>query len=116
MSEKVSEYIKEISDWRGKLLAEIRNVVLAADKGIVEEWKWNSPVWSKDGLICSASAFKNHVSISFFNGASLEDKDKLFNYGLDSKKMRTIKFEKGDKIKEKELKNLIKEAIEFNSK
>ena len=110
----ITAYIAKHKDWKGKILSQLREIVLSASTDMVEEWKWNSPVWSEDGLVCAASAFKNHVKLNFFQGANLKDKDSLFNGGLDSKKSRSIDFYEDDRIKKKELKSLIIEALNYN--
>lgn len=114
-SEKIDKYISDIIDWRGEMLAQLRKVVLEADIDIVEEWKWNSPVWSHNGLVCSASAFKQHVGMNFFQGASLEDPHGLFNSGLEAKKFRSIKLLEGDVINESALTELIIAAVAHNT-
>src|SRR5258705_13877815 len=85
-SELIDELIAGLTDWRGKTLASIRKIILEADREIIEEWKWmGSPAWSRDGMIAVANAHKDHVKVTFSNGASLPDPDKLFNAGLDGK-------------------------------
>jgi hypothetical protein len=113
-SEQIDKYISGIADWRGEMIARLRQLVLEADPGIEEDWKWNSPVWSHNGNVCSASAFKKHVGLNFFHGASLEDLQSLFNSGLDSKNSRTIKYLEGDTIDEDALTDLIRSAMEYN--
>ena len=114
-SEQIDQYIAGISDWRGEMLARIRQLVLESDVDIAEEWKWGSPVWSHNGLVCSASAFKDHVKINFFQGAVLADPDKLFNAGLEAKKTRAIDFHEGDSINESALKELVRRAVAHNA-
>jgi hypothetical protein len=113
-SEMISEQISKYNDWRGELLAQIRNLILRADDGIVEEWKWGTPVWSKGGLICSGVAFKDHVKLNFFKGAALKDPNKLFNAGQEAKESRGIDLYKGDQINEAGLEELVHEAIDYN--
>ena len=114
-SEQIDEYIAKLSDWRGTILANIRKIVKDADSDIVEEWKWmGTPVWSHDGIVCLANAFKDKVKLTFLNGASLPDPDRLFNNGLEGKQWRTIDFHKGDKINEISLKALIQAAVDYN--
>lgn len=113
-SQQIDKYIAGITDWRGKFLADLRTIINEVDPDIKDEWKWGCPVWSHKGLVCSISGFKNHVKITFFKGASLKDPHKLFNAGLDVKTMRSIDFQEGDKIDEAKLKDLIKEAVDFN--
>jgi hypothetical protein len=114
-SERIDELIAELTDWRGKMLARIRKIILGANREIVEEWKWmGSPVWSHDGMIAVASVLKEKVKLTFSHGASLLDPDKLFNAGFEGKVWRAIDFFEGDKIDERALKNLVRAAIDFN--
>jgi hypothetical protein len=114
-SEHIDQLIAGIADWRGKTFAGIRKTILAADREIVEEWKWmGSPVWSRDGLIAVANAHKGKVKLTFAYGASLPDPDKLFNAGLEGNMRRAIDFFEEDKINERALKNLVRAAVEHN--
>lgn len=114
-SEKIDQLINGLDDWRGKMFADIRKVILTADPEIVEEWKWmGTPVWYHNGIVCNANAFKDKVKLTFYEGASIPDPDNLYNNGLEGKKWRTIDFLKGDKIREPELKKLIQAAVKFN--
>ncbi len=113
-SEQINNQILEYPDWRGETLARLRKLVLAADPEITEEWKWNTAGWSKNGMVCSAGAFKDHVKLNFFMGAFLDDHHNLFNAGLDSKSSRSIDFYEGTRINENSLKELIRAAISFN--
>lgn len=114
-SERIDQLIAGITDWRGKTFAGVRKTILAADKEIIEEWKWmGSPVWSRDGIIAVANAHKGKVKLTFMYGAKLADPDKLFNAGLDGNARRAIDFLEGDKINERALKDLIRAAIEYN--
>ena len=114
-SEQIDQLIAGIADWRGKTFAGIRKTILAADREIIEEWKWmGSPVWSRDGMIAVANAHKGKVKLTFAHGASLPDPDKLFNAGLEGKVWRAIDLFEGDKINAPALKNLIRAAVEYN--
>jgi len=114
-SERIDQLIAGITDWRGKTFARLRKTILDADPEIVEEWKWmGSPVWSRDGMIAVANAHKEKVKITFQNGASLADPDKLFNAGLEGNKWRAIDFSEGDTIDEPALKRLIRAAVAYN--
>jgi len=113
-SERIDQQIAELSDWRGQMMARLRKLIHEADPGITEEWKWNTAVWSHQGLVCSAGAFKQAVKLNFFEGAALEDAHKLFNAGLDAKKTRAIDFHEGDTIDEPALKDLIRTAVAHN--
>jgi hypothetical protein len=114
-SERIDELIGGLTDWRGKTLAGIRKSILEADPEIVEEWKWmGSPVWSRDGMIAVGNAHKDKVKLTFSNGASLPDPEKLFNAGLEGNRWRAIDLFEGDKISERGLKNLVRAAIDYN--
>ena len=112
----IDERIKELGDWRGKMLAQLRTVIKQADPDVVEEWKWGGvPVWSHDGLICTGETYKNVVKMTFAKGAALEDPSGLFNSSLDGNTRRAIDFREGEKIDEKALKALIREAVTLNA-
>jgi len=114
-SQRIDQMIAELTDWRGKIFAGIRKSILAADREIIEEWKWmGSPVWSRDGMIAVANAHKGKVKLTFAHGASVPDPDKLFNAGLEGNMRRAIDFLEGDKINERALKTLVRAAIEYN--
>jgi hypothetical protein len=114
-SEQIDRLIAGITDWRGKILAGVRKAILAADREIIEEWKWmGSPVWSRDGIILVGNAHKDKVKLTFAHGASLPDPDKLFNNGFGGKVWRAIDFSEGDKINAPALKNLVRAAIDYN--
>lgn len=114
-SDKIDQLITGITDWRGKTFAAVRKAVLAADKEIVEEWKWmGSPVWEKHGIIAVANAHKGKVKLTFDYGAKIPDPDKLFNAGLEGNQRRAIDFFEGDKVNATALKNLIRAAIAYN--
>ncbi len=114
-SERIEQLIEGLTDWRGKTLAGLRKVILETDREIIEEWKWmGSPVWSRDGMIAVGNAHKDKVKLTFSNGASLADPDKVFNAGLDGNKWRAIDLFEGDKIDERALKNLVRAAIAYN--
>ena len=113
-SKLIDKQIAELKDWRGQVMAKLRKIIHDADPGITEEWKWNTAVWSHDGLVVAAGAFKGNVKMNFFQGASLPDPHKLFNAGLEAKKTRAIDFHEGDKINEPALKDLIRTAVAQN--
>jgi hypothetical protein len=108
--------IEELSDWRGETLARIRNLIKQADPDMVEEWKWRGvPVWSHGGIICTGETYKNVVKMTFAKGAALEDPSHLFNSSLEGNTRRAIDFHEGDKIDEKALKALIRDAVALNT-
>jgi hypothetical protein len=114
-SEQIDQLIAGITDWRGNIFASIRKNILAADREIIEEWKWmGSPVWSRDGMIAVANAHKGKVKLTFAHGADLPDPDKLFNAGLEGNARRAIDFFEGDKVNERALKSLVRAAIDYN--
>jgi hypothetical protein len=113
-SELISDQILKLTDWRGQMLARLRRLIFEAAPDITEEWKWGTAVWSQRGMVCSAGAFKDHVKLNFFKGASLEDPNGLFNAGGDAKATRAIDFNQGDKIDEAALKNLVRAAVAYN--
>ena len=113
-SQRITKQVAELGDWRGRMLARLRKVILEADSDLTEDWKWNTAVWTRDGLVCSAGAFKDHVKLNFFNGASVKDPKGMFNAGLDAKKTRAIDFAEGDNIDASALKDLIRAAVAHN--
>ena len=115
-SRLIDERIKELGDWRGKMLSQIRTLIKQADPEVVEEWKWRGvPVWSHDGLICTGETYKNVVKMTFAKGADLKDPSGLFNSSLDGNTRRAIDFHEGEKIDEKALKALIRAAVNLNA-
>lgn len=114
-SKQIDDRIKELGDWRGKMLAQIRKVIKQADPFIVEEWKWRGvPVWSHDGIVCTGETYKEVVKMTFAKGASLKDPSKLFNSSLEGNTRRAIDIREGEKLNEKALKGLIQEAVKLN--
>lgn len=114
-SQKIDQYIAGISDWRSDTFALMRKAILAADKEIVEEWKWmGSPVWERDGIIAVGNFHKGKVKLTFDYGAKLPDPSRLFNAGLEGNQRRAIDFFEGDKVNATALKKLVRAAIEFN--
>ena len=113
-SDRIDARIAELGGWRGAMLGRLRAVVRQADPGIVEEWKWNVPVWSCDGLICTGEAYKSAVKMTFAKGAALEDPSGLFNSSLEGNTRRAIDFREGEKIDEVALKALVRAAVALN--
>jgi hypothetical protein len=114
--EQIDKRITELNDWRGEMISKLRALIHQAEPNIIEEWKWDTPVFSLNGQVCALGSFKDHVKINFFKGAQLEDKNKLINAGLDSKSHRSIDFHQGDSINATALIELIKEAVGLNTK
>src|SRR6184192_3697215 len=113
-SQLIDARIKELGDWRGKMLSRLRTLIKQADPEVVEEWKWSVPVWSHDGLICTGETYKNVVKMTFANGAALEDPSGLFNSSLDGNTRRAIDFHEGEKIDAEALKTLVRAAVTLN--
>ena len=114
-SQQIDNYINGLADWRGKMIGRLRTLILEADSNLVEEWKWDTPVWSQKGNVVAAGVFKDHVKLNFFKGASLEDPDGLFNAGLDAKSTRAIDIHEGDEFDESALKDLVRAAVAYNA-
>jgi hypothetical protein len=111
----IDDRIKELGDWRGKMLAKLRKIILAADPEIVEEWKWRgTPVWSHGGIVCTGETYKAVVKMTFAKGASLPDPAGLFNSSLDGNVRRAIDIREGDKVDVTALKDLIRAAVALN--
>ena len=114
-SQHIDNYIKELTDWRGKMIARLRKLILEADPNLTEEWKWDTPVWSHKGNVVAAGVFKDHVKLNFFKGASLNDPNGLFNAGLDAKATRAIDIAEDEQIDESALKDLVRTAVAHNT-
>jgi len=114
-SELITKRIVELPDWQGKMIARLRKLILKADPEITEEWKWDTPVFAHGGLVCALGAFKDHVGMNFFKGASLKDPRRLFNGGLEAKVSRSINLREGDAIDEAALLDLIRAAVALNA-
>jgi hypothetical protein len=114
-SRLIDARIHELGDWRGEMLFRLRALIKQADPQVVEEWRWETPVWSHDGLICTGETYKNVVKMTFSRGASLDDPSGLFNSSLEGKARRAIDFREGDKVNEKALITLIRAAVTLNT-
>jgi hypothetical protein len=111
----IDEKIKELADWRGKMLAKVRKLIHEADPEIAEEWKWmGTPVWSNSGIVCTGETYKKVVKLTFAKGAALEDPAGLFNSSLDGNVRRAIDIHEGEKLDEAALKDLIRAAVALN--
>jgi hypothetical protein len=112
---RIDARIKELDDWRGKMLARVRGLIKQADPEVVEEWKWRGvPVWSHDGIICTGETYKSVVKLTFAKGASLGDPKQLFNSSLEGNTRRAIDLHEGDEINESAFKTLIRAAASLN--
>ena len=113
-SELIDGRIEHLGDWRGAMLSRLRALIKEADPDVIEEWKWTTPVWSHDGIICTGETYKQVVKLTFAKGASLKDPSRLFNSSLEGNVRRAIDFHEGDKVDEKALKALIRAAVALN--
>src|ERR1700684_4099218 len=114
-SQLIDARIRELGDWRGKMLSQLRALVKEADPEVVEEWKWRGvPVWSHDGLICTGETYKSVVKLTFAKGASLKDPSGLFNSSLEGNTRRAIDIHEGDEIDGPAFKTLIRAAAALN--
>ena len=114
-SRLIDARIKELGDWRGAMLSQLRALIKEADPDVVEEWKWRGvPVWSHAGIICTGETYKSIVKMTFAKGASLKDPSSLFNSSLEGNTRRAIDFHEGEKINERALKALIRSAVTLN--
>src|SRR5688500_23628 len=113
-SQHIDNHIKELTDWRGKMLARLRKLILEASPDLTEEWKWGVPVWAYKGNVVAGGVFKDHVKLNFFKGASLKDPKGLLNAGLDAKATRAIDIGENDDIDESALKELVRAAVDYN--
>jgi hypothetical protein len=113
-SQLIDRKIAELGDWRGKTLQRLRKLIRQADPEMVEEWKWETPVWSHDGLVCTGETYKSVVKMTFARGAALNDPAHLFNSSLEGNVRRAIDIREGDKIDEAALDDLIRAAVALN--
>jgi hypothetical protein len=114
-SQLIDARIKELDDWRGKMLSRLRTLIKETDPEVVEEWKWRGvPVWYHDGMICTGETYKEVVKLTFAKGATLKDPSGLFNSSLDGNTRRAIDFHEGEEINEKAFTALVRAAVTLN--
>jgi len=114
-SSLIDARIKELGDWRGKMLAKVREIMHQAEPEIAEEWKWRgTPVWSRGGIVCTGETYKNAVKLTFAKGARLKDPSRVFNSSLEGNVRRAIDIHESDKLDEAALKDLIRAAVALN--
>ncbi len=114
-SRLIDARIQELADWRGEMLARLRALIRQADPEVVEEWKWEIPVWSHGGIICTGETYKKVVKMTFAKGAFLDDPSGLFNSSLEGRVRHAIDFREGEKVNEKALKALLRAAVALNT-
>ena len=113
-AELIDARIEELGDWRGEMLAHLRALIKEADPAVVEEWKWNVPVWSHNGILCTGETYKKAVKMTFAKGAAVADPSGLFNSSLEGNTRRAIDFHDGDTVDAAALKALIRAAVAVN--
>lgn len=115
-SERITQRIADLGDWRGAALAKVRALIQQAEPNVVEEWKWmGTPVWSHEGIICTGESYKDKVKLTFMKGASLQDPGQLFNASLDGNARRALDIHEADTLDESAFMALIREAVALNS-
>ena len=115
-SSMIDARIAGLHDWRGRALAHVRALIHQADPEVVEEWKWNVPVWSKAGILCTGEVYKAAVKLTFAKGAALDDPARLFNSSLEGNTRRAIDIREGEQLDEAAFKALIQAAAALNGK
>lgn len=113
-SERIDERIRELGGWRGEALARMRELILEADPAIVEEWKWEVPIWSRGGILCTGEAYTKVVKLTFAHGASLPDPAGLFNASLEGRVRRAIDIAEGEQVDARAFQALVKAAVARN--
>ena len=114
-SQHIDQFIKELTDWRGKWIKQFRELVLKTAPEVSEDWKWGIPVWAHKGNVVASGVFKDKIKLNFFKGASLNDPKHLFNAGLEAKATRAIDIGENDKIDQAALKELVRAAVDYNT-
>ena len=114
-SQHIGQFIKELTDWRGKWIKQFRELVLKTAPELSEDWKWGVPVWAHKGNVVASGVFKDKIKLNFFKGASLNDPKHLFNAGFEAKGTRAIDIGENDKIDQSALKELVRAAVDYNT-
>lgn len=111
----ITKRIADLGNWRGETLSRMRKLINEADPEVIEEWKWDVPVWSHEGIICTGESYKDKVKLTFAKGASLKDPTGLFNSSLEGNTRRALDIHQGEEVKATAFKALIREAVAINS-
>lgn len=114
-SRLIDQRIVDLAGWRGETLARMRALILAAEREIVEEWKWGGPVWSRNGIICTGEAYAKAVKLTFAHGAKLPDPAHLFNSSLEGNTRRAIDLRDGETVDAKSFQALVQAAVAHNA-
>src|SRR6476646_1143127 len=115
-SRLIDQRIRELGGWRGDTLARMRALILDADPEMTEEWKWDVPVWSHNGIVCTGEAYKKVVKLTFARGATIPDPSRLFNSSLEGATRRAIDIPEGETVDARAFKALVKAAVAGNAK
>ena len=115
-SQLIDQRIRDLGGWRGETLARMRALILEADSGMAEEWKWSNPVWSHDGIVCTGEAYTKVVKLTFARGASIPDPSRLFNSSLEGNTRRAIDIHEGEQVDAGAFKALVKAAVARNAR
>jgi hypothetical protein len=115
-SEEIDKQIAELGGWRREVMTHLRATINAADPSLKEDWKWGTPVWTSQGNVVGIAAFKEHVKVNFFKGATLDDPEGLFNAGLDAKTTRSIDIHEGESVNDDALQSLVCAGVAANRK
>jgi hypothetical protein len=113
-SRLIDQRIRDLGGWRGKTLARMRALILEADPAMTEEWKWNNPVWSHHGIVCTGEAYTKAVKLTFARGASLPDPSRLFNSSLEGNTRRAIDIHEDQRVDSRAFKLLVRAAVTAN--
>ena len=113
-SRLIDERVRDLGGWRGETLARMRELIREADPAMTEEWKWENPVWSHDGIVCTGEAYTKVVKLTFARGARLPDPSHLFNSSLEGNTRRAIDIHEGEKVAPGAFKALVKAAVAEN--
>jgi hypothetical protein len=113
-SRLIDQRIRELGGWRGETLARMRTLILKADPGMIEEWKWRTPVWSCDGIVCTGEAYTKVVKLTFARGAKVPDPSRLFNASLEGNTRRAIDIHEGETVDASAFRALVKAAVALN--
>ena len=113
-SQLIDQRIRDLGNWRGETLARMRALILEADTGMTEEWKWMNPVWSHHGIVCTGESYKQVVKLTFAKGASIPDPSRLFNSSLQGNTRRAIDIREGEQVDARAFKALVKAAVAQN--
>jgi hypothetical protein len=112
---RVDAYIDALPDWQQEICHQVRDLVHAADRDVVETIKRRvQPYFTLDGNICALLAAKDHVNVFVYDGAMVPDPEHIITAGHDNKTARTVGFREGEPINERALTAMFKQIIANN--